>query len=369
MLILVGGSASGKSTIEKILCKDYGYEKITSYTTRSPREGEIDGVDYHYISEEDFKQKQENGFFAEVGVYNGWHYGSAVEDCTNDKVAVLTPHGMRQIKKMPNIDTVCIYIDVPRRDRLVKILQRKDNIEEAKRRDASDVGQFDGIEDEVDYIIKNEGYKSNPESMARHVDFMYKSISPSKKKISTILCDIDEVVNNLIEKILEKYNEKYNDSLTLNDITEYELAKFLKPECVNVFKEFCSDSFLFSLDVQPKAKEIVNELMENYNFFFVSSKYPSHVKITDEWLKHHFEKYDSSKLVICKNKSLVHGDILIDDCIANFQTSNNKESSVKYNVIYDRPWNRGTIEDNVKTFRVHGWSEIKRLIEKLEGVE
>ena len=134
MLILVGGSASGKSTIEKILCEKYGYKKIVSYTTRSPREGEIDGVDYHYISKEEFLKKAQSGFFAEIGVYNGWYYGSAVEDCTNDKVAVLTPHGMRQLKTKSDIDVTSIYIKVPRRDRLIKILQRKDDIEEAKRR-------------------------------------------------------------------------------------------------------------------------------------------------------------------------------------------------------------------------------------------
>lgn len=129
-------------------------QKIVSYTTRSPREGEIDGVDYHYIPKEEFLKKAQNGFFAEIGVYNGWYYGSAVEDCTNDKVAVLTPHGMRQLKTKSDIDVTSIYIKVPRRDRLIKILQRKDDIEEAKRRDASDVGQFDGIEDEVTYVIE-----------------------------------------------------------------------------------------------------------------------------------------------------------------------------------------------------------------------
>lgn len=169
MIVLVGESASGKSSIERNLVDNYGYKKIVSYTTRQPRQGEIDGIDYHYISESQFIKLQKEEFFAEIGEYNGWHYGTAKNDCTSDKVAVVTPHGLRQLKKIPNLDISAFYINVPRRDRLIKILQRGDNIEEAYRRSLSDVGQFDGIADEVDYIIDNKNYTKNIDEMTKEV--------------------------------------------------------------------------------------------------------------------------------------------------------------------------------------------------------
>lgn len=169
MIVLVGESASGKSSIERCLVEDYKYKKIVSYTTRSPRHGEVDGVDYHFISVDDFNDLRRQGFFAETATYNGWSYGVAKEDCTDDKVAVLTPHGLRQVSKIHNINITSFYINVPRRDRLIKILQRGDNIEEAYRRSLSDVGQFDGIEDEVDYVINNDGYKKSIAEMAKEV--------------------------------------------------------------------------------------------------------------------------------------------------------------------------------------------------------
>ena len=169
MIVLVGESASGKSSIEKNLVDNYGYKKVVSYTTRQPRQGEVDGIDYHYISESQFSNLQKEEFFAEIGEYNGWHYGTAKNDCTSDKVAVVTPHGLRQLKKIPNLDIRAFYINVPRRDRLIKILQRGDNIEEAYRRSLSDVGQFDGIADEVDYIINNKAYSKTIEQMSKIV--------------------------------------------------------------------------------------------------------------------------------------------------------------------------------------------------------
>ena len=169
MIVLIGESASGKSSIEKNLVEHYGYNKIVSYTTRQPRQGEVDGIDYHFIDEDQFNELKDRGFFAETAQYNSWNYGTAKEDCTNDKVAVLTPHGLRQISKLPDIDIISFYINVPRRDRLIKILQRGDNIEEAYRRSLSDVGMFDGISDEVDFVIDNAGYKKSIEAMTKEV--------------------------------------------------------------------------------------------------------------------------------------------------------------------------------------------------------
>lgn len=169
MIILVGESASGKSSIEKYLVDTRNFKKIVSYTTRSPRDNEVNGVDYHFINKHKFLQLWNDGFFAETATYNGWYYGSAKEDYTDDKIAVLTPHGLRQLKKNGNIDIISLYIKVPRRDRLIKILQRGDNIEEAYRRSLSDVGQFDGIEDEVDHVIENKSYSKSIEEISKEI--------------------------------------------------------------------------------------------------------------------------------------------------------------------------------------------------------
>ena len=169
MIVLVGESASGKSSIEKCLVNDYEYNKIVTYTTRQPRNGEVDGVDYHFIDKSQFRRLKEQGFFAETAVYNDWYYGIAKKDCVDNAVVVLTPHGLRQVKKLKDINVTSFYIEVSRRDRLIKILQRGDNIEEAYRRSLSDVGQFDGIEYEVDYVICNHGYKKSITEMAKEI--------------------------------------------------------------------------------------------------------------------------------------------------------------------------------------------------------
>ncbi len=170
MIILVGESASGKSSIEKVLSEKYGFQKTVSYTTRPPRDSEIDGVDYHFITEDEYIEKFNSGYFVETGAYNGWFYGTTRDQYKGNTVCVLTPHGLRQIRKNFNEqDIKAFYIKVPRRDRLIKILERGDDIEEAIRRNQSDVGQYDGIEDEVDFVLENRAYQKSPNELARKI--------------------------------------------------------------------------------------------------------------------------------------------------------------------------------------------------------
>lgn len=169
MVVIVGESASGKTSVAKYLENHYGYERIVTYTTRSPREGEVDGVDYHFISDDEFDELYRKDFFAETAMYNGWCYGSAKEDYIGNKIAVLTPRGLRAVRKN-GIDVDTFYLCVPRRDRLKMCLNRGDDVDEACRRSATDVGQFDGISDEVDMVLYNPAYSSTIPEIAKAID-------------------------------------------------------------------------------------------------------------------------------------------------------------------------------------------------------
>ena len=74
MIILVGASASGKSVVVKKMTELYGIEKVVTYTTRPMRAGEANGIDYHFISKEDFISKKEKDFFLETAFYNNNYY-------------------------------------------------------------------------------------------------------------------------------------------------------------------------------------------------------------------------------------------------------------------------------------------------------
>lgn len=165
VIVLIGESASGKSSIEKELV-NMGFNHVVSYTTRPPRQGEINGTDYHFITEEQFNSMVHNNEFCENSTYRGWYYGSAKADYKDKTVIVTNPHGLRQIRKQSNLDVYSVYINIPRNERLIKLLERGDNVDEACRRSLSDEGQFTGIKDEVNSILDNQGYKLTPRDLA-----------------------------------------------------------------------------------------------------------------------------------------------------------------------------------------------------------
>jgi len=168
MIAIVGESASGKTTLVENLCHaNPGYHKVVTYTTRPMRDGEQDGVDYIFISDDTFNEMIEKDKFVEHANYRGWQYGIPKEECIDDyAVAIVTPTGLRSLKR-EGFDVTSIYLYVDRRSRLINLLCRGDDIEEAYRRNLSDVGMFDGIENEVDAVIENEKYHMDEKQVLR----------------------------------------------------------------------------------------------------------------------------------------------------------------------------------------------------------
>ena len=161
ILVLIGKTSSGKTLIKEKLIEK-GFTGITTFTSRPKRKGEKQDITYHYISEEEFKQKIEDGFFAEWKSYDTefgkWYYGSSLEDLENadDKsVIILTPDGYRDVVNKLSKKPIAIYIYANNATIKNRLLKRGDDKNEAQRRLEYDNEDFKGIENEVDRIVYN----------------------------------------------------------------------------------------------------------------------------------------------------------------------------------------------------------------------
>lgn len=168
-LILIGKSASGKTTIRDILTMKHGFHSIVTYTTRPMRKGEISDVTYHYISNEEFLKKIDEDFFVEWEKYrvgeSVWYYGTAkedIKDADEKSVIILTPDGVRDILKYDSIKSVVIYLYSnigTIRKRLSKRNDNKDKAEDRIKRDVKDFKYADLLANKI--VYNNEGTSIN----------------------------------------------------------------------------------------------------------------------------------------------------------------------------------------------------------------
>jgi guanylate kinase len=144
----------GKGTLIKgLLERAPGLQLAVSATTREPREGEVNGVDYHFLSEEDFDRRAGRGEFIEHAEYAGNRYGtlkSELERPAEGIVLEIDVQGARQVReRVP--DARLIFIEPPSFEDLERRLaarasDRPDVIERrlaAAREELEAAGEFD----------------------------------------------------------------------------------------------------------------------------------------------------------------------------------------------------------------------------------
>ena len=156
MLVLIGPSASGKTEVAKKLIMQYGMKKLITYTTRIPRPGEKDGVDYHFVSPEQFNAMKKAGEFIETTYYNHNYYGSRIKDVNINKVVVLDPNGLNLFNKTFGLKIVSIFLETPEDIRIKRMRRRGDSEEEIKRRIKNDSILFNRYNiHKLDRIVRN----------------------------------------------------------------------------------------------------------------------------------------------------------------------------------------------------------------------
>ena len=160
ILVITGPSGVGKGTLIKGLLERFpGLELAVSATTRKPREGEVNGVDYHFLSEDDFERRVAAGEFVEHAEYAGNRYGTLESELRRPArgiVLEIDVQGARQVREaLP--DAVLVFIEPPSFEDLQRRLEGRasDRPEQIERRLAAARAEL-GAAGEFDHRIVND---------------------------------------------------------------------------------------------------------------------------------------------------------------------------------------------------------------------
>lgn len=152
IIALIGEAGSGKDSIMQNILKKRPlvFNEIISCTTRPMREGEVEGVNYFYLTPEEFTDKVLNGEMLEATNFNNWFYGTSYDslrpDCLN--IGVFNPDGIRAMSKMSDLDVTVYKIVCSDKMRLLRQLNREQhpNVDEIIRRYKTDKKDFFDLE-------------------------------------------------------------------------------------------------------------------------------------------------------------------------------------------------------------------------------
>jgi guanylate kinase len=119
VFVITGPSGVGKGTLIKELLKEVpDLELSVSATTRSPREGEVDGRDYHFLTPEQFDQRKDEDDFLEFATYSGNRYGTLRSEVErrlaagHSVVLEIEVQGAQQVRAA-ELESVQIFIAPP----------------------------------------------------------------------------------------------------------------------------------------------------------------------------------------------------------------------------------------------------------------
>lgn len=132
LIVVSGPSGVGKSSVRKALFEIPNNNLVysISMTTRKPREGERDGIDYYFVTEEEFKKKIEENAFLEWAKFVGNYYGTPKDavnkmlDKGKEVVLEIEVDGALQVRKQVK-DGVFVFIVPPTKDALINRLKSR----------------------------------------------------------------------------------------------------------------------------------------------------------------------------------------------------------------------------------------------------
>ena len=170
LFIISAPSGAGKTTIANTVIGKIGHEfplsKVITYTSRSPRKGEVQGQDYCFLSKKDFSERRDEGFFLETTEYNGQWYGSPqsiISDLDDGKsfIIITDINGAKSIAERIH-QAVLIWLAPPSHEVLRKRLTNRgtESSDEIEKRIALSREEMDQVSNDnfFEYHVINDSF-------------------------------------------------------------------------------------------------------------------------------------------------------------------------------------------------------------------
>lgn len=222
LIVISAPSGAGKDTVVKELIKRNPDEfwVSVSATSRLPREGEQEGVDYYYLSKEEFEEKINEGFFIEYTNYAGNYYGTPkkyIKEKLNkgkDVILIIEIEGASNIKKLVP-EALMIFIMPPSLKELVRRLKKR-----GTETDEKIIKRFHTAYKEINEVTKYNYVVVN--------DILEDAVEKVESIIKAEKCRVDRIEEVFLDTKEEEIHELLMQKDFINEPTQNKIKKINK---------------------------------------------------------------------------------------------------------------------------------------------
>ncbi|WP_029521679.1 guanylate kinase [Persephonella sp. KM09-Lau-8] len=200
LFILSSPAGGGKTTLANLLIKEIpNLKRVITCTTRKPRPGEKNGVDYYFLSKEEFERRIKENDFLEYAIVHGNYYGTPKKEVEEelqkgfDLLLIIDVQGMRQIVSNKK-DVVTIFILPPSLDELVRRMkERGDSEEEIQKRLKTAKKEIPAWK-EYNYVVIND----NLDKAKENIKYIILS-----NRLKTERFDVSKIKDEELKKLMQ----------------------------------------------------------------------------------------------------------------------------------------------------------------------
>jgi len=193
-------AGGGKTTLANLILQEIpNIKRVVTCTTRKPRPEEKEGVDYFFLSKEEFQRRIKKGDFLEYAVVHGNYYGTPKEEVFKllergvDLLLVIDVQGMRKIKKNFK-EAVAIFVLPPSLDAIIERMRNRGESEEEIRKRIETAKKELPAWKEYDYIVINDDLMKAKEDL-KHIILSF--------RLKVERFDVNQIKDEKLREILK----------------------------------------------------------------------------------------------------------------------------------------------------------------------
>ena len=178
-----------------------------------------------------------------------------------------------------------------------------------------------------------------------------------------ILVDMDDVLEPLAEHLCAELNARHGTAVQRDDLTSWDIEQFFPSLTIEqIFAPLHEPSFWMAMEPKKGAARALKTLVEyGHTVRVVTASHPGTVKAKMDWLLNAYPCLKWEDVIIATDKSLILGDVIIDDGVHNLESS---KCPIK--ILFDAPHNRNYDARANRMVRAANWADVMFYLSVLE---